>query len=310
MTDALMYTDTNGDAHVVGVMSDKAEDIKYGDTNVGAALDTLNEGNIPSLETKIDNTFRTATSNNLIPMPYKDAHGTKNGITYDQIDNAQPGDLPGYGSYKINGTASAYTELELTQTDIYLIPGTYRFQGGIGGSSSTYYLKIEVYNSKRVVEEFKNYSTYGQDWTTFTLTEKSRIKMKAIINSGVTVNNVPLFPILERFEDATALSITMIKNNGYVESITANAYKIGKLLFFSLSDMRPIQGQTPDWVQIATIGNWSSIIAGYAHIVSQNPTPSELTLRIATNGAIYIYTPNSLNGTQIFRGQILLISAN
>lgn len=32
MTDALMCTDTNGDAHVVGVMSDNAEDIKY-DTN-------------------------------------------------------------------------------------------------------------------------------------------------------------------------------------------------------------------------------------------------------------------------------------
>ena len=203
MTDALMYTDTNGDAHVVGVMSDNAKDIKYKNTNVEAALDSLTEGNIPTLETKIDNTFRTATSNNLIPMPYKDAHGTRNGITYDQIDNAGRGELPGYGSYKINGTSSAYTELELTQTDIYLIPGTYRFQGGIGGSSSTYYLQIEVYNSRQAIDKFKNYSTLGKDWTTFTLTEKSRIKAKVIINSGVTVSNVPLFPILERVPDIT-----------------------------------------------------------------------------------------------------------
>lgn len=39
MTDALMYTDTNGDAHVVGIMSDNAEDIKYGNSNVKDALD-------------------------------------------------------------------------------------------------------------------------------------------------------------------------------------------------------------------------------------------------------------------------------
>ena len=251
MTDALMYTDTNGDAHVVGIMSDNAEDIKYGNSNVKAALDTLNEGNIPSLETKIDNTFRTATSNILIPMPYKDAHGTRNGITYDQIDNAEPGDLPGYGSYKINGTASAYTELELTQTDIYLIPGTYRFQGGIGGSSSTYYLQIEVYDSHRSIEKIKNYSTYGQTWTTFTLSEKSRIKMKVIINSGVTVSNVPLFPILERAYYAeetlwdsnknlktyltTPTDVTGITAAySYIALGTNNTYRLGRIVFVSL----------------------------------------------------------------------------
>lgn len=48
MTDALMYTDTNGDAHVVGIMSDKAEDIKYGNSNVKTALDTLNSKLIQS----------------------------------------------------------------------------------------------------------------------------------------------------------------------------------------------------------------------------------------------------------------------
>lgn len=49
MTDALMYTDTNGDAHVVGVMSDNAKDIKYGNTNVEAALDAIGFKKLSSL---------------------------------------------------------------------------------------------------------------------------------------------------------------------------------------------------------------------------------------------------------------------
>lgn len=187
---------SNQISHGNGTVKDKLDSLDTSVSGISTRMTTA-EGDIDTLETNLSNTFRTATSNNLIPMPYKDAHGTKNGITYDQIDNAEPGDLPGYGSYKINGTSSAYTELELTQTDIYLIPGTYRFQGGIGGSSSTYYLQVEVYNSRMAIDKFKNYSTFGQTWTTFTLSEKSRIKVKVIINSGVTVSNIPLFPILE-----------------------------------------------------------------------------------------------------------------
>lgn len=105
--------------------------------------------------------------------------------------------------------------------------------------------------------------------------------------------------------EPTTLSIAVEPNNGYVSnfSLSTSIKKINKLLIANLV-FYASGSASADWVKIGTITGWSSSIEGYAQIVGQLNTYSEVTIRIATNGIVYLYTPMALSGAN-YRCQIL-----
>ena len=107
------------------------------------------------------------------------------------------------------------------------------------------------------------------------------------------------------------LTITIIPNNGYVDSIAGYAYKIGKILFFNIRDIRPVNtAASTNWVHVGNISNWSSNEECFAHLLSQGLNSVELTVRIGGDGKIYLYTQSAMDGTKIFRGMTMTISTN
>ena len=119
---------------------------------------------------------------NLIPYPYSSTTNTVSGITF--TDN-------GDGTITANGTSTGHAFFNvLWNEDAFpLEPGTYTFSGTAPGSSADKYYMYAAndYNT--------TYHDYG-DGKTFTLTEKSDIRVFIFINTGVTVNNITFKPML------------------------------------------------------------------------------------------------------------------
>ena len=114
---------------------------------------------------------------------------------------------------------------------------------------------------------------------------------------------------VEDMLNATPLTITRTENT-YVNASSISACKVnkvGKLLvaYFPLAVSGAI---TTDWVQIATISNWTCPYEVINQFPAQDSAHKEVSLRIDTNGKVYIYTQTDLSSAWV-RTTVVAVSS-
>lgn len=130
---------------------------------------------------------------NLLRQPYFHSSGSSSGTT--RTVNAD-------GSVTFTGTASATYNFNLKRyTQEWKLPqGTYRIKGcPSGGSSTTYYMRVAVYNTSltNLVDD------YG-DGAIFTLTEESIMQINACVYNGYAIQGSLTFkPFIVPYENVT-----------------------------------------------------------------------------------------------------------
>ncbi len=142
-----------------------------------------------------DNTIKIV-GKNLFKYPYENTTITKNGITF--TDN-------GNGSITINGTATA-------QTIFYISGGYWRFDENAIIEKGTYTISLRSNNTNIFLGintygangDNAFYRTYSDDKTTFTInTIRSMSNARIVVNSGEVVNNLTVYPQLEKGSSKT-----------------------------------------------------------------------------------------------------------
>ena len=94
--------------------------------------------------------------------------------------------------------------------------------------------------------------------------------------------------------DCVSLTITRT-NNSYVSSLSdCQAKKIGKERIFTFN-LSVSGSATSDWVKIGEITNWNASGGMIVQVVCQNATFKMCTVRVSSEGNIYIFTPMALN---------------
>ena len=108
------------------------------------------------------------------------------------------------GTIKVNGTASAGISLYLFNDYIDLPSGTYTLSDSItsGVSGTTYFLFCDVKHKDGSAWDTKNMSTVSSEKTR-TMGENFKAKVRIVIRSGQTLNNVVFKPQLEKNSVAT-----------------------------------------------------------------------------------------------------------
>lgn len=129
--------------------------------------------------------------------PYYETTKTLNGITF--IDNKD-------GSVTINGTSTAEAVYYLTSGSywkydknnlLYLPKGTYTISP-TGNSNVNIYTNFYGENGTNLPMTLNN-----TDSKTITLTENSTGNIRIVVQKGKTVNNVTVYPMIERSASAT-----------------------------------------------------------------------------------------------------------
>lgn len=159
--------------------------------------------------------FKSAGAN-LIPYTY--SNYTQNGITW----TPQPD-----GSVLANGTATDTSIYILANFTFEVPAGTYTFSGTPQGSFTTYYMQLAT-------------EGYAEAWnatsgTSFTLNKGSKLIVQYVVEAGVTVNNLRLYPMLNRGDTALPYSpykkstlalptAVLEKCDGLDYGVNANAY--------------------------------------------------------------------------------------
>lgn len=139
----------------------------------------------------------TRSGKNLLKYPYYQTTRTQDGITF--TDN-------GDGSITINGTctANSYTLFYLTKdlwkysTELLLLKaGTYTFKAI--HSNSNIQIALNAYKSDGTNE----FLSYNNQNVTKTFTEDVVLNIRVYIPAGVTINNVTIYPQIEKGSTAT-----------------------------------------------------------------------------------------------------------
>lgn len=125
---------------------------------------------------------------NMLTYPYL-AHGNDEGIVDKTVTiSTLSYTLHTNGSVSVNGTSVGSITIDLNTLELQA--GTYTLSGCYpNGSSSTYYLNAQV-------DSIDIANDYGAG-ASFTLNEKSDVTFRIYISSGVTVNNIYFYPMLE-----------------------------------------------------------------------------------------------------------------
>lgn len=145
------------------------------------------------------------SSKNLIPYPYIETTKTMNGITF--TDN-------GDGSITIDGTATDLTQIRLFDGKDIISPNvTYTLSGCVDGSASTYDL--------RITDNISTAYMCRNSPVSFSYANTSKLIVYIVVRAGVKVENVTLYPMLEKGTTATAytpfvadVSTTTLKAQG------------------------------------------------------------------------------------------------
>lgn len=167
--------------------STKGELVHITDALPLATFKTTADGNVKQ---------ETTTGKNLVKC-VKTSAETINGVTftptYDDSGNLL--------YINVNGTSTDNTNYYIT-TDTFahnetLSAGTYVLSDGVSGVDSTKYF---TFVDAQLSADY-NISTAGNK--SVTIPEETKIKMRIVVRSGITLNNVKFYPMLEKGSTAT-----------------------------------------------------------------------------------------------------------
>ncbi len=149
---------------------------------------------------------------NLIPYPYADTTKTENGVTFTVNSD---------GSITVNGTATQNTIFNL-KYHLTLPKGKFYFSGcPKNGSTSTYYIAVDVYKNKTWQKTYSNTGD-GVSVNTENL-DYDELTLSIIIVGNYTANNLVFKPQFESGTAATSFEVN--KKIGTLDS-TDGKYKI------------------------------------------------------------------------------------
>lgn len=250
----------------------------------------------------------TRSGKNLLKYPYYQTTRTQDGITF--TDN-------GDGSITINGTctANSYTLFYLTK-DLWkysteLLPlkaGTYTFKAI--HSNWNIQIALNAYKSDGTNE----FLSYSNESVTKTFTEDVVLNIRVYVPTGVTLNNVTIYPQIEKGSTATEFeqygaspspefpseikSVDGIKNLWKLpETKTLN----GVTLTNNGDGTITLNGTATANADFYIEDSSSNYINGEKYYISSNINKSDVTLLIANyNGNTYANTLINSNGTMPF----------
>ena len=106
----------------------------------------------------------------------------------------------GDGAYKFNGTTTGYQQLVI-QSDIYLKAGTYTFGATVEASGTPMSIGVQLRNvSGGITYATASWASPAQ---TFTLAEDTAVRIRFVVPSALTFNNVIIKPQIELGNTAT-----------------------------------------------------------------------------------------------------------
>ena len=144
------------------------------------------------------------TGKNLLPYPYSNASGTRNGVMFDVNSD---------GTIHIYGTATAQTVFYL-KPSFEMKAGTYIVSGEEGGATNTY--SYRIYDTNGTIGYAR-----GEDYT-FTLDEDKAISMSIYIYNGCTLDRV--FTPMIRSASETDATYEPYQGQTYTTSLGQTVY--------------------------------------------------------------------------------------
>ena len=159
-------------------------------------------------------------------------------------------------SITIKGTANADTYVYLNGSGNYtetLEIGTYTLSGCTGGSASTYQLQIV-----RNVNGTLTYTSCRTAPTTFTTTQSETYRSRIAVYNGITVNNVTIYPQLEK--SATATSYEPYKSITYPINLPVE----------NLSPQASATTDSSGYINYSTNGVFGYVESGKTYTLSLN----------------------------------------
>ena len=225
-----------------------------------------------------------STGKNLFVYPYTDTTTTLNGITF--TDN-------GDGSITINGTATVQTAFYLKKTswsynsENKIEEGTYTFNRI--SINPNIYLCMNIYNPDNT-NVF--YSSGAKDITFNVSSNQSMEQPRIIVTSGTTVDNLRVYPQLEKGSTPTDYEPYGSKGKWLLTK------KIGKVVLDGSESWTTRQGGTSYAYQLFNVfdGNGTNGKCDYWNFKSRGATNSqneECICSANTNTSISIFTNNN-----------------